>query len=231
MRGFRPASRQIGFDQARFPAASITETRSQGEPSERDSVELRFKARDDFGRPYRARWRTMNLSACATPWVPPNRGMACLDESVAFRLYALAGTVSPHMNYLRFRVIDEAEEQIALRRQQPAGRLRVNAAMPFMLHVVAPLVPDAALLPQRLRQLEVGRPMLDQEAPYRGIRGVLHAAQRLDLAGIAKLQQHRPRQDLLARRTIAERVGEPAAHPVEHVASAAIDQVVGEPAQ
>ncbi|WP_375666759.1 LysR substrate-binding domain-containing protein, partial [Bartonella sp. TT121SHDZB] len=35
-----------------------------------------------------------------------------------------------------------AEEQIALRRQQPAGRLRVNAAMPFMLHVVAPLVPD-----------------------------------------------------------------------------------------
>ena len=38
--------------------------------------------------------------------------------------------------------VDEAEEQIALRRQQPAGRLRVNAAMPFMLHVVAPLVPD-----------------------------------------------------------------------------------------
>ena len=38
--------------------------------------------------------------------------------------------------------VDEAEEQIALRRQQPAGRLRVNAAMPFMLHVIAPLVPD-----------------------------------------------------------------------------------------
>ena len=38
--------------------------------------------------------------------------------------------------------VDEAEEQIALRRQQPAGRLRVNAAMPFMLHVIASLVPD-----------------------------------------------------------------------------------------
>lgn len=72
-----------------------------------------LQARDDFGQPYRARWRTMNLSACATPWVPPNRGMACLDESVAFRLYALAGVPAPHMNYLQLRVIDEAEEQSA----------------------------------------------------------------------------------------------------------------------
>jgi DNA-binding transcriptional LysR family regulator len=36
--------------------------------------------------------------------------------------------------------VEEAEEQMALRRQQPAGRLRVNAAAPFMLHVIAPLV-------------------------------------------------------------------------------------------
>lgn len=36
--------------------------------------------------------------------------------------------------------VDEAEEQMALRRQQPAGRLRVNAAAPFMQHVVVPLV-------------------------------------------------------------------------------------------
>lgn len=36
--------------------------------------------------------------------------------------------------------VEEAEEQMALRRQQPAGRLRVNAASPFMLHVVVPLV-------------------------------------------------------------------------------------------
>ncbi|MBL9008724.1 MAG: lamin tail domain-containing protein [Myxococcales bacterium] len=69
-----------------------------------------FQGRDDFGRPRKARIRTMNLSACATPWVPPNRGMACLDESVAFRLYELAGVPSPHMNYLQFRVIDEAIE-------------------------------------------------------------------------------------------------------------------------
>lgn len=69
-----------------------------------------LQASNDFGQPYRARWSTMNLSACATPWVPPNRGMACLDESVAFRLYELAGTHSPHMHYLHFRVIDEAAE-------------------------------------------------------------------------------------------------------------------------
>ncbi|TJZ64360.1 LysR family transcriptional regulator [Chitiniphilus eburneus] len=36
--------------------------------------------------------------------------------------------------------VDDAEEQMALRRQHPAGRLRVNAASPFMLHVVVPLV-------------------------------------------------------------------------------------------
>ena len=36
--------------------------------------------------------------------------------------------------------VDAAEDQMALRRQRPAGRLRVNAAAPFMLHVIAPLV-------------------------------------------------------------------------------------------
>ncbi|KAF0813849.1 HTH-type transcriptional regulator DmlR [Andreprevotia sp. IGB-42] len=37
--------------------------------------------------------------------------------------------------------VEEAEEQMALRRARPAGRLRVNAASPFMLHVLAPMVP------------------------------------------------------------------------------------------
>ena len=38
--------------------------------------------------------------------------------------------------------IDDAKEHMAARRQQPAGRLRVNAATPFMLHAVVPLVPS-----------------------------------------------------------------------------------------
>jgi DNA-binding transcriptional LysR family regulator len=36
--------------------------------------------------------------------------------------------------------VEDAEEQMAVRRQRPAGRLRVNAASPFMLHVIVPLV-------------------------------------------------------------------------------------------
>lgn len=36
--------------------------------------------------------------------------------------------------------LEEAEDQMAVRRQKPAGRLRVDAASPFMLHVIAPLV-------------------------------------------------------------------------------------------
>lgn len=48
--------------------------------------------------------------------------------------------------------VEAAEEQVAARRQRPAGRLRVDAATPFVLHVIAPLVaayraryPDVAL--------------------------------------------------------------------------------------
>lgn len=36
--------------------------------------------------------------------------------------------------------VEEAEEQMARRLLQPAGRLRVNASAPFMLHVLVPLV-------------------------------------------------------------------------------------------
>jgi DNA-binding transcriptional LysR family regulator len=38
--------------------------------------------------------------------------------------------------------IEAAEEQMAARRERPAGRLRVNAATPFMLHAIVPLVPE-----------------------------------------------------------------------------------------
>lgn len=38
--------------------------------------------------------------------------------------------------------VEEAEEQMALRRQAPAGRLRINTAPPFMQHVIVPLIGD-----------------------------------------------------------------------------------------
>ena len=45
--------------------------------------------------------------------------------------------------------MDEAEDELVTRRQQPAGLLRVNAASPFMLHAVVPLVPEfSALFPK-----------------------------------------------------------------------------------
>lgn len=36
--------------------------------------------------------------------------------------------------------IDEAEESLILRHQRPSGRLRIDAASPFMLHVIIPLI-------------------------------------------------------------------------------------------
>jgi DNA-binding transcriptional LysR family regulator len=38
--------------------------------------------------------------------------------------------------------VEDAEEQMQVRRNQPAGLLRVNAASPFMLHVLVPMVRD-----------------------------------------------------------------------------------------
>lgn len=38
--------------------------------------------------------------------------------------------------------IDDAEEQMAARRGQPSGRLRINAATPFMLHAVLPWIAE-----------------------------------------------------------------------------------------
>ncbi len=59
------------------------------------------------------------------------RRTALTEEGQAFLLRTRAILAS----------IDDAEEHMAARRQQPAGRLRVNAATPFMLHAVVPLVP------------------------------------------------------------------------------------------
>jgi len=38
--------------------------------------------------------------------------------------------------------VEIAEEQIAQRREIPSGRLRINAATPFMLHVIVPLMAE-----------------------------------------------------------------------------------------
>ncbi len=58
--------------------------------------------------------------------------------------------------------VEEAEEQMALRRQRPAGRLRVNAASPFVLHVIVPLVPGfRALYPDIELELHSSDQIID----------------------------------------------------------------------
>lgn len=58
------------------------------------------------------------------------RRLELTEEGAAFLQHARAILIS----------VDEAEEQMAARRMRPAGRLRVDAATPFMLHVLVPLI-------------------------------------------------------------------------------------------
>lgn len=58
------------------------------------------------------------------------RRLELTEEGAAFLQHARAILAS----------VDDAEEQMAARRMRPAGRLRVDAATPFMLHVLVPLL-------------------------------------------------------------------------------------------
>ncbi|MGB3070890.1 MAG: LysR family transcriptional regulator [Ottowia sp.] len=58
------------------------------------------------------------------------RRLELTEEGLAFLQHARAILAS----------VDEAEEQMAARRLRPAGRLRVDASTPFMLHVLVPLL-------------------------------------------------------------------------------------------
>lgn len=58
------------------------------------------------------------------------RRLALTEEGQAFLAHARNILAS----------VDEAEDQIAIRRQQPSGLLRINAASPFMLHTIIPII-------------------------------------------------------------------------------------------
>lgn len=58
------------------------------------------------------------------------RRLALTEEGGAFLQHARA----------ILRSVDEAEEHMSARRGRPAGRLRIDAATPFMLHVLVPLL-------------------------------------------------------------------------------------------
>jgi len=69
-----------------------------------------FRARDLWGRPYVAPWRSMSFTACASPWAQVNRGMAGMDEAVSFRAYHLAGVPAANTHWIQFRVVSGADE-------------------------------------------------------------------------------------------------------------------------
>jgi hypothetical protein len=65
---------------------------------------------DEYGQFLQKRRETIKLSALAEPWAPWNRGLAGLDEALAFRVYNLAGVPAPRSAYLQLRVVDDAVE-------------------------------------------------------------------------------------------------------------------------
>nr|WP_211049530.1 MULTISPECIES: LysR substrate-binding domain-containing protein [Pantoea] len=70
------------------------------------------------------------------------RRLALTDEGAIFLEHARQILTS----------VERAEEQIARRRETPAGRLRINANTPFMLHVIVPLLAEFR---QRYPQIEL----------------------------------------------------------------------------
>jgi len=77
-----------------------------------------FQARDDYGRPYAKKWDKMNVGMGGCPWWqyphpgPWDQGAGglFLNETLAYRLYNMAGVPASHTQYFQFRIIDAADE-------------------------------------------------------------------------------------------------------------------------
>ncbi|MDB6079347.1 MAG: hypothetical protein JWO82_3094, partial [Akkermansiaceae bacterium] len=69
-----------------------------------------FAPRDLSGALYTETWGSFSANACASPWVPANRGMAGVSESLSLKIFQLAGVPSPYSHYYQFRVVRNAEE-------------------------------------------------------------------------------------------------------------------------
>lgn len=69
-----------------------------------------FKPRDNYLTRYEEDRKTLNLNACASPWLASNRGIAGLDEAVPHRLFQLAGVLGSSTHWVQLRVIDAEDE-------------------------------------------------------------------------------------------------------------------------
>ena len=117
-----------GWDAVRFRGTFIydgivydhIEFRNRGEASTYQSGKNKWRfffnrardlpASDNFGDEYEESWGSFSANACASPWVPVNRGMAGVEEAAAYKIYDLAGLPSPNTHYYHFRIIRGADE-------------------------------------------------------------------------------------------------------------------------
>jgi len=110
--------------------------------------------------------------------------------------------------------VEQAEEQLARRRETPSGRLRINAAAPFMQHVVVPLI-GAFRQRYPLIQLELNTDdividLLEQQTDIAIRIGELRdSTMRARMLGSSRVR-------LLASPDYLQRAGEP--HSVEALA-------------
>ncbi|MEZ6117066.1 MAG: hypothetical protein R3C28_10910 [Pirellulaceae bacterium] len=72
-----------------------------------------FQGYDQYGNPWPEKLRTLNFGTAASPWAPANRGLAGMDEAIAFRLFNMAGVAAPNISPFQLRVIDDATESSA----------------------------------------------------------------------------------------------------------------------
>ncbi|MDG2381439.1 MAG: lamin tail domain-containing protein [Pirellulaceae bacterium] len=69
-----------------------------------------FQGFDQYGNPWPEKLRTLNFGTAASPWAPASRGLAGLDEAIAFRLFNMAGVAAPNSSAFQLRVVDAVHE-------------------------------------------------------------------------------------------------------------------------
>ncbi len=100
------------YDHMRYRVRGENSTYVSG----KNKWKLRFNRGHDFrgfgrlGDSWPERLRTLNFGTCASPWAPPNRGLAGMDEAISMRLFNLVGVPAPNLMPFQLRVIDAASE-------------------------------------------------------------------------------------------------------------------------
>lgn len=69
-----------------------------------------FQALDAYGKPYKTKWRKLNLGANIQQGDYQHRGEQGMFESVGFRLFNMAGVESPKSHWINYRIVDDDQE-------------------------------------------------------------------------------------------------------------------------